>query len=104
MKRLHIFCKELLRRCTGNVNIVYITQQALDKSRAVDPFFISAAIFVRRFHPFINERVQYDVRKTIRRCFQIGSILGDQLFFSAGIGQGQRSIGRLYDNGLVRVC
>ena len=103
MKRLHIFCKELLRRCAGYLDVVHITEQALNKARAIDPVFIVTAIFVRRFHPFINEHVEYNIAKTIRINFQIGGIFSDRSFFRFGTSGRCIRIGRFYHNGLVLV-
>ena len=86
MKRLHIFCKELLRRGAGHLDVVHIVEKALDKARAIDPVFIVAAVFVRSFHPLINEAVQYNVVQAIPVNFQVGGVFGDQLPFGAGIG------------------
>ena len=102
MKRLHIFCKELLRRCTRHLDVVHIAKQALNKAGAVDPIFISAAIFVRCLHPFINERVERDVCKTIRIDLQIGGILGDRFFFRTDISDTSR-INGFYHYSLVLV-
>lgn len=101
MKRLHIFCKELLRRSAGHLDVVHIVKQALNKPRAIDPFFIVTTVFVRRFHPFINESVQGKIGKTVRVCFQVSAVFDKQLSFGTGIGRRQRSICRFHHHGLV---
>lgn len=85
MKRLYIFSKELLRRSTRYRNVVHIVQQALDKSGAINAFFIVAAVFIRGVHPLIDKTVQGNVFQTVGRCFHKSGEPEQHFLFGAEI-------------------
>jgi len=103
MKRFHIFCKELLCRGAGNLNIINITQQALYETRAVDTLFIDASIFIRRFQPFVDKGIECGIGQTVGRNLHPRGKLVNSFFFRTAIGHVRCRVGGFYNNSLILI-
>jgi len=74
-KGLYTAGKELLNRSARYFDMIHITQQPLDKSRAVDAPFIGAAPEVGGVQPPVYKSVQGQVLDTVCRNAGVGGVL-----------------------------
>lgn len=74
-KRFYASVKELLNRSARYFNMIYITQQPLNKSRAVNTPFISAAPEVGCIQPSVDKAVQGKVVDAVCGYAGVGRVL-----------------------------
>lgn len=104
-ERFYTAVKELLNRSAWYFNMIYIAQQPLNKSRAVNASFIGATPEVGRIQPSVNKTVQGKVVNTICGNAGMGRVfLPQQLVAHHGAVHSRTGNGNgiaLQNNGII---